>query len=369
MTFHGREGGVAVKSMEILDAHVHAFGDSLACLEQLQSLEMHFGYTGCNLLSCPCMPQGGAGQNAFAIAIKLLWPQAYAFGGLEYRSGTTPAEQLETLLELGLDGVKMIEQKPTLRRALGVPFNDPRYDAFYTELSRRGFPLLAHVADPEEFWDETKIPSWAKAAGYDYSGGGYPAKEELYAEVEDVLRRFPRLRIILAHLFFLSADIQRLDRLMARHPNVYLDVVAGTEMYFNFTKEPELWRSFFLQYQDRIIFGTDNSNMDEPEELTNAQITNRMEIGFLTGNELIPAWDKRVQGIGLPPEACEKILGGNFRRLAGARPRPIDCAAAARYLRRQLDRTGEPLEAGEENVLRQTLALVEEKTPEKGDHT
>ena len=151
----------------------------------------------------------------------------------------------------------------------------------YTHLDVYKRQLLAHVADPEECWDKDLIPDWAFAAGYFYGDGTYVEKETLYTEVEDVLTRFPGLRIILAHCFFMSADLERLDALMQRHPNVCLDIVSGTEMYWNFGRRPDDWRAFFLKYQDRIIYGTDNMNLYDAREIENARITNDLQRGFL----------------------------------------------------------------------------------------
>ena len=43
-------------------------------------------------------------------------------------------------------------------------------------------------------------------------------KEELYSEVEQVLRQHPGLKVILAHFYFLSADLPRARRFMDEHP-------------------------------------------------------------------------------------------------------------------------------------------------------
>ena len=338
----------------ILDGHVHAFGPDVESLRRLLALEQEFGYEACCFLSCECM--NDASQNALALCLKALAPENYAFGGLSYRTPLDFVQELDALMEAGLDGMKMVEDKPTLRREIGVPFNDARYNGFYAALEARGIPLLAHVGDPEEFWDPAAIPAWAKAAGYDYSAGGYPPKETLYAEVEDVLCRFPRLHIILAHLFFLSGDLERLDALMTRHPQVCLDIVAGTELYFNFATRPADWRTFFLKYQDRILFGTDNSNITDPTELANARITNRLEVGFLTTSGEVPAWDRPGIGVDLPREVCEKIFRSNFLRLVGAAPRPLNHDAAARYLENRLARF--PLTPAERTFLQHVLSLL-----------
>jgi predicted TIM-barrel fold metal-dependent hydrolase len=318
-----------------IDAHVHAFGHGIQGLQDMLAFEKKLGYTACNFLSCECM--GDAAQNALGIYLKLTAPENYAFGGLTYRYSYDYAKEAQTLWEIGFDGMKMVEDKPTLRKQIGVPFNDPAYDRYYAWLETNGIPLLAHVADPEEFWDKDLIPDWAVANGYFYGNGEYVSKETLYAEVDDVLKRFPKLHVTFAHFYFMSGDLERLDALLEKHSNVNLDIVAGTEMYFNFAKRPDDWRKFFIKYQDRIIFGTDNSNLYDKTEIENSCITNRLENEFLASDGDIPAWDKTAKGIGLPLEVQEKILRTNFLHFVHGDPRPLNVPAACRYLEKRLE--------------------------------
>ncbi len=340
-----------------IDGHVHVFGRGTQGVRDMLALEHSFGYEACNFLSCECMDD--AAQNAMGIYLKALAPENFAFGGLTYRCDCDFAAELDALWKIGFDGMKMVENKPSLRKKLGVAFNDPRYDSFYKKLEELQIPLLSHVADPEECWDRALIPDWAYDAGYFYGDGTYEEKETLYAEVEDVLTRFPRMKVILAHLFFMSADLERLDSLLERHPNVCLDLVAGTEMYWNFGKRPVEWREFFLKYQDRIIYGTDNSNLYNAVELENARITNRLERDFLTTSGTVHAWDKTTQGIALPEDVQKKILRENFLRLTGGAPRPLDRAAAARYLTARLENPALALTAEERTAIGDVLAFLQ----------
>lgn len=341
--------------IRILDGHVHAFGKKTRSIRDLLAFEKSFGYDVCNYLSCECM--GDATQNALGIYLKLIAPQCYAYGGLTYRCAYDPREELDQLMEIGFDGMKMVENKPTLRREVGMRFNDPWYDGFYARLEEQQIPLVSHVADPTECWDLARIPQWALAAGYYYGEGGYPSKEELTQEVLDVLHRFPRLKIIMAHFFFLSDDHDRICRLMEEHPNLCLDIVSGTEMYFNFSKDPEMWREFFIRYQGRIIYGTDNSNIEDPVEIENARITCRLQEHFLTGEGEIDAWDKKVRGIHLPQDVARKILGENFLRLTGP-AHPLNHEAAARYLRNRLNHSHMCLTDEERALIQEVLSLM-----------
>jgi len=128
----------------------------------------------------------------------------------------------------------------------------------WAELEALSMPVVWHVADPEEFWDEEKCPAWVKQSGWFYGDGTYPLKEALYSEVETVVSRHPNLKVILAHFFFLSADLPRAARFLDAHSNVCFDLTPGSEMFFNFMRDSNASREFFLKYQQRLIFGTDS---------------------------------------------------------------------------------------------------------------
>ncbi|TAH73701.1 MAG: hypothetical protein EWM47_02825 [Anaerolineaceae bacterium] len=315
---------------DTIDSHVHLFHCSLEGVWDLIDFEKKLGYKAFNYLSCECMDD--LAQNALGIYLKLIAPDNYAYGGLHYRYSYDFAKEAQMLMELGFDGMKMVENKPTLRKHLNMATNDPRYDEFYAYMEQTKAPMIIHVADPEEFWDENVIPEWALSAGYYYGDGSFVSKEQIYEETLSVLERYPKLSITFAHFFFLSGDRDRLSKILDRYPSVGLDIVSGTEMYFNFTKDPLGWRDFFLKYQDRIIFGTDNMNLYDPMDIDNALIVNRFEHEFIRTDNQIPAWDKTIQGIGLPNEVQRKIFKTNFQKLAGDKPKPIRLDAAMDYL-------------------------------------
>lgn len=318
-----------------IDAHVHVFNCGIEGIEKLLAVQKRFGYEASNLLSCECMED--AAQNALGIYFKLTAPGNFAFGGFHYRYPYPHSEEAAGLIEIGFDGIKLIENKPTLRKKLGIAFNDPRYDEFYKWMEKERIPMIVHVADPEEFWDANLIPPWAKEAGYFYGDGTFVAKETIYNEVFDVMDRYPNLTVIFAHFLFLSGDIERLDRLMEKYPNMGLDIVSGTEMYFNFTGYPEQAREFFIKYSDRIMFGTDNYNIYDMTELNNAIIVNNFEHEFIRTDHVIPAWDRQITGIALPIDIQEKIFRTNFLKLVGGKPRQINLKAAVSYLGNRLN--------------------------------
>ena len=104
------------------DCHVHVLGGGLEALEELALSQRAYGYDRSNFLCVEGM--GDCAQNALGIAFKLLSPNHYAFGSLHYRFPYDFAEEARQLWEIGFDGIKMIENKPTERKRLGYPVPD-----------------------------------------------------------------------------------------------------------------------------------------------------------------------------------------------------------------------------------------------------
>jgi hypothetical protein len=198
-----------------------------------------------------------------------------------------------------------------------------------------GVPIVWHVNDPEEFWDPERLPNWAKERNWGY-GPEDVQKEQLYAEVDEVLDHHPTLRIGFAHFYFLSADLPRAMRFLDAHPTVHFDLTPGIEMLYNLSRDLDASRAFFGNYADQIVFGTDLSSSLTVEEgrfragivyrWLESEDTFRVPEGadFLLG----APQDGVIHGLALPEDILTKIYASNFARLAGDVPRALDVSLA-----------------------------------------
>ena len=335
----------------LLDCHIHYPNSGLMneLIKLCEAVEI-------NRLNVVCTPhQKRLSLLPEAFHLKANYPEkVYVFGGLDIstlfvepdQAGLRFAEYAEKLVKLGCDGIKMIEGKPMIRKMLPVlPFDSEVMDPYWAKLSEEQIPLLFHVNDPQEFWIKDRVPDWAEEQGWYYGDGSNVHYETQYTEVLNVMERYPELKVIFAHFFFLSAQLPRLAEYLDHYPNMHIDVTPGIEMYFNFSARPEESRRFFETYQDRIMFGTDVGakalldtpelgiddeesreriymvrrflENDEPFGLSNAS-------GFLFGeseSELVP--------LSLSHGVLEKIYHLNFERFVGGDPRPLDMIAIA----------------------------------------
>ncbi len=294
-----------------------------------------------------------------ALALKALYPERFTvFGQLDpclyYRGGedmgARQAEYAAALLRAGCDGIKLLEGKPQLRKALPIPdFDAPGWDRFWAWCEEEQVRVLWHVNDPENFWDPRKVPAWAAGQGWLYDES-YINNEEQYRQVLTVLQRHPGLRICFAHFFFLSAQLARLADILERFPSVVTDLTPGIEMYENFSRTPGETRAFFDRFHDRILYGTDigsrfvyhgggrpfneKENLRRPE-IVRAFLTNReAETVSADGNFVVGRPDFAMMGLGLEGERLGEILRENFLRFLGDAARPVEAEATLALIAR-----------------------------------
>jgi predicted TIM-barrel fold metal-dependent hydrolase len=335
-------------TIEIIDNHVHmgsiAQGGeaSLLAIREVTTIDKMGLVSIQDPASASGLPQ--------SLYMKARHPETfYVFAGLNHAEKLTEGEvetrslaaQVDEFVEMGCDGIKMIEGKPTSRQRMDIPVTDPYFADYWARVEELGLPIVWHVNDPEEFWDPDRIPGWAKERDWGY-GPEDVQKEELYTEVDEILGRYPNLQIIFAHFYFLSADLPRAAGFFDAHPSVHFDLAPGIEMLYNISRDPDAGRDFFTTYADRIVFGTDlASRMEVTAGRARAGIIYRWletddtfrvpeEADFLLG----PPGDGVIRGMALPDSVLTRIYHDNFVRLAGARPRELDVEAAVAFCER-----------------------------------
>lgn len=210
-------------------------------------------------------------DNAKALYIKDVMNKAnparhvYAFGSFHhYMDSRDTAEgylaQVKRMHALGFDGIKLLDGKPGLYKRLARRLDDARYDPALSYAEEMGIPVTLHVGDPPSFWDPAQITEAERTRGW-FCDETFPTLPQLRAETEGLLKKHPKLRVVLAHFYFIAHDYEACVRLMETYPNIMLDLTPGGVMFAEFSKCPEKWRQFFVRYADRILYGTDTYNI------------------------------------------------------------------------------------------------------------
>lgn len=267
-------------------------------------------------------------NNLACLRVKQLDPNnAYAFCSLTYDGGRNDyLHQLRMWKDVGFDGWKILEAKPNyVAKCLYPPLDDEIYEPAFAFAESENFPIVLHVGDPAPCWQAQmyNIYSGQTTTGCYYQGG-YPTLKELYKQTENVLRRHPTLHLSFAHLYFTSDDQPHARRLLETYPNLRMDLTPGAEMYIAFQKEPYYWRQFFLEFGDRLMFGSDTEPITEPNIFSPEQWPSGFVQRFLCEGEEQCLFGNTVRGFNLPEKIRQKILYQNFVDFVGGEPRSLD---------------------------------------------
>ncbi len=303
----------------------------------------HFNDEALQILALPCMDLT---ENYKALYCKSrLAPRVFASAGLEYCLDARDTKenfenQIREYHAMGFDGMKMLEGKITTYRKLGMQLHNRVLDGFYAYAEENRIPIVMHLGDPAKFWDPSQATEYAISRGWVYTEDE-PSLEELRGWVRDVLERFPKLHLVLAHFYFMSDELERAAKMLDTYENICFDLTPGGEMFVNFTKQYDDARLFFEKYSDRLLYGTDMYNVFDSPEKAEAGVAGPRVFqlrSFLEKTEPFMApnlSDKPLKPFGLPKEITDKIYRDNHIRLYGKTPRPLDTErilAACRHL-------------------------------------
>ena len=259
----------------------------------------------------------------------------------------------QQLLTMGCDGIKILESKPQMRKMHPIPdFDDPVWEPFWAWAEKAQVPFLWHVNDPETFWDAENAPEFAISQGWLYDES-YVNNEVQYTQILNVLDRHPNMRIIFAHFFFMSAQLDRLSAVLDKYPNVMVDITPGIEMYENFSKNIEKTAVFFEKYSKRICYGTDIGGrcvlMGEGRKFDPLENTRRPQLVryFLGEKDSIEISSDGhflrnnppfiMHPLGLDRGTLADILMNNFIRQVGGEPKKVKAEAVLAECERVLN--------------------------------
>jgi predicted TIM-barrel fold metal-dependent hydrolase len=146
-----------------------------------------------------------------------------------------------------------------------IQVDDPRFDPVFEFIREENKTLFMHIGDPPAYWESTgangRPDAWYREGRGVWNRvgkfRGEVSWETLMKARDLVLERFPALRVIGCHLGSMAHDVGQLAERLDRYPNFAVETsytmreLAGQPM--------EKIREFFLEYQDRIMYGSDIS--------------------------------------------------------------------------------------------------------------
>ena len=324
---------------KVIDTHLHVEGwnndesNFLDCFEQYKN---DMGLHALNICVVPTV-QRNVCNNVQSALYKIAHPGTYAHGGLDHikwpisedmPEGMDLVTQYRELMEIGFDGIKMLEAKPSHHKRNGSNLNTPPLERVFAEIEKDSTHLVLHSNDPDEFWLESTRnlvkPDWW------YGDGSYASFEEIYRQTEQMLANHPNIKVTLAHFYFCGKTPEKLVELFEKYPNLCVDLTPGCEMYHAFEAKYDYYKGFFEKYSDRILLGTD-STYPWPTE-TYRWLLDRTYRFVATADTVSAFDDQQLKGLNLSDESCDNILWRNFERRVGEKPRDINKDALRRYI-------------------------------------
>lgn len=238
------------------------------------------------------------------------------------KSADFPAEAVRALDEdvrAGARGLKILKELGLVFRDWTgklIPVDDPRLDPIWEECGKLGIPVAMHTGDPKAFFlpfdrhnelygELLRHPEWRYAQNPEL-----PSLETLLEQRRRVFARHPHTTFIALH-FDEPFDLGRAARLLDQYPNVYVEF---GEREMELGRQPFAARAFFLNYQERILFGTDEDHW-KPAMYRNyfRWLESADDYFDYWGYPKRGAW--KIYGLGLPDEVLKKIYYGNALRL------------------------------------------------------
>jgi predicted TIM-barrel fold metal-dependent hydrolase len=194
------------------------------------------------------------------------------FGNVDFTKINEPgfapaaAKEMERGVDAGMKGIKIY-------KALGLEYkhpdgtfwhiNDERLNPVWEKAGELGIPVLIHTADPAPFWHPVNERNfwngviYGEYAWWSYYRKGFPSKDELLSERNEVIARHPRTTFICPHVGSNSEALDVASDDLDALPNLNYDISARIPIMGLPGRRRARSREFLIQYQDRVLFGTD----------------------------------------------------------------------------------------------------------------
>ncbi len=202
-----------------------------------------------------------------------------------------------------------------------IAIDDPRLDPIWKACGDNGIPVLIHSGEPASFWmpKDEHNERWLELR---QKPGRYrdpktnPSFEAVLSEQHRVFKKHPNTQFINAHLGWMGNDLDRLSAHLDEYPNVMTEIGA---VLAELGRQPRRARRFFVDYQDRILFGKDSYKVKEYNTYFRVLETN---------DEYIQYYRKRhahwkIYGLGLPDSILKKVYYKNALKILKTVPTNI----------------------------------------------
>ena len=203
-----------------------------------------------------------------------------------------------------------------------VRVDDERLGPIWEVCGELNIPVLIHSADPFQFWlpKDNQNERWfelKEKPGRFYGDNSFiPPFEEIIKEQHTIFERHNNTTFINAHFGWMGNDLNKLGRHLDKYPNVMTEFGA---VIAELGRQPKTARQFFIDYQDRIMFGKDSYNKEE--FYTYFRILESDDEYFDYFRKRHAFW--KMYGLNLPDEVLKKVYYENALRIFPSIPKDL----------------------------------------------
>ena len=223
---------------------------------------------------------------------------------------------LETCLEAGASGMKL-HNAPLIRDAADPTiWNSEAWDQLFERLAAADLPVLWHVTQrltDSPYTGGNRNSYWKEG----WENGAEFTNEDLLQVFLSVVADHPETNFIGAHQLHLGFD--RLHELLRTHSNLYIDTSIGCFVRWGddmYPEDRERAREFFMEWSDRICFGTDC-------------VLGQEAVGEHTYQQFL-GHVRYIHQLNLRNEALQNVSHRNIERLMGLETLPVPRKGALR---------------------------------------
>lgn len=205
--------------------------------------------------------------------------------------------------------------------------DDPLFDPIYEYLVKVDKPALMHIGEPLGAWQPlnkcnlrcdyySKHPDW-----HMFQRDEFPSHQELMEARDHVLAKHPKLRVIGAHLGSLEYNVAALAKCFDAYPNFAVDTSSRTcDLAL---QESNSVHNFFLEYSDRILFGTDMIQDDLNQNVSSKEFISRLngfesrydnEFSYYETDTAMSVRETETLGLGLPANVLDNFYFKNAQQ-------------------------------------------------------
>ncbi len=207
--------------------------------------------------------------------------------------------------------------------------DDPKFDPIFQFIKEQNKVLISHAGEPKNCWlplNEMTVNNDRDYFGehpeyHMYLHPELPSYEAQMEARDKMLEKNMSLAFIGAHMASLEWSVDEVSLFLDRFPEANVDLAERiSHTQFQSRKDHDKVKSFFIKYQDRILYGTDFQQLEDTDP---AELKKIMQERWLRDWQYfntddifsVPELDDHVKGLALPKNVVDKIYRMNAERI------------------------------------------------------